>query len=141
MAADAARSTTLLTDEDYIALAEFRCELRRFHFFSEQEARQQGLTPKQHQALLSIRGTPEGRQTVGDLARRLLVKPNTASELAARLAEQGLLERQMGADGRVVLLELSARAEELLSSLSSAHLAELRRIKPLLKRLIDRIGG
>ena len=57
----AARSPNLLSEDDYIALAAFRYELRCFQFFSEQAAREKGLAPQQHQALLSIRGTPEGR--------------------------------------------------------------------------------
>jgi len=44
-----------LTDADYGRLAEFRYGLRRFLHWSEQQARQAGITPTQHQLLLAIR--------------------------------------------------------------------------------------
>ena len=46
----------LLTDADFQALAAFRAGLRRFLRFSEDAAREAGLTPQQHQLLVSIRG-------------------------------------------------------------------------------------
>ena len=133
-----------LSDGDYVALADFRYELRCFQSFSELAAREAGLAPLQHQALLSIRGAPAARQTVGDLARRLLIKPNSASELASRLEEQGLLQKEESDDRRLVTLRLTAKAEDLLAALSRAHLAELERIGPLLRTLVaqaDAEGG
>ena len=41
---------------DYEALARFRYELRKFQAFSKTAAIKTGLTPQQHQALLTIRG-------------------------------------------------------------------------------------
>ena len=128
-------------ESDYAALADFRYELRRFQSFSEQAARKAGIAPRQHQALLSIRGAPGGTQTVGDLARRLLIRPHSASGLVSRLEEQGLLERVEGSDRRLVTLRLTGKAEDLLAGLASAHLAELKRMRPLLKGLFDLIDG
>ncbi|HWT99096.1 MAG TPA: hypothetical protein VN229_15820, partial [Terriglobales bacterium] len=51
-------SSPKLSKDDYEKLAEFRLGLRRFLDFSEQAAKEMGLTPRQHQALLSIRGYP-----------------------------------------------------------------------------------
>jgi DNA-binding MarR family transcriptional regulator len=129
-----------LTQEDYTTLAEFRYLLRCFLEFSENEAKAAGLTPRHHQALLVIKGYGRGKPiTVGDLAERLKIRHNTAVELANRLAEGGLVERiHDGMDQRRVLLRLTAVAERRLAALSSAHLDELSRIKPVLKQLLQR---
>ena len=129
-----------LTQEDYTTLAEFRYLLRCFLEFSENEAKAAGLTPRHHQALLVIKGYGRGKPiTVGDLAERLKIRHNTAVELANRLAEGGLVERiHDGLDQRRVLLRLTNVAERRLAALSSAHLDELSRIKPVLKQLLRR---
>jgi hypothetical protein len=50
-------------------------------------ARDAGLTPSQHQALLAIKGVPAGQaMTIGDLAERLCIRHNSAVELVDRLA-------------------------------------------------------
>ncbi|WP_246877250.1 hypothetical protein [Pantoea ananatis] len=54
-----------MTDADYILLANFRMKLRRFIAFSESQARNVGLTPQQHQALLTIWVAREATATVG----------------------------------------------------------------------------
>lgn len=127
-----------LDDESYRALADFRYELRRFLRFSENAARDAGLTPQQHQALLAIRAAPGGEMLVGELAERLLLRPHSASELAARLENQGLATREHGAgDRRQVHLRLTGRAGRILTSLTVAHRAELRRSGPLLHRLLE----
>jgi DNA-binding MarR family transcriptional regulator len=76
---------------EYEILAEFRYALRQFVAFSEAEAKVVGLSPRQHQALLAIRGFP-GRDvvTVGELAERLHIRPNSAVGLVDRLAADGL---------------------------------------------------
>ena len=55
-----------LTDEDYSRLLELRDGLRRFLHWSEQQAREAGITPAQHQLLLAVRGHPGGRPTLSD---------------------------------------------------------------------------
>jgi DNA-binding MarR family transcriptional regulator len=129
-----------LTQEDYTTLAEFRYLIRCFVEFSENEAKAAGLTSRHHQALLVIKGYGRGKPiTVGDLAERLKIRHNTAVELANRLAEGGLVERvHDGLDQRRVLLRLTTVAERRLAALSSAHLDELSRIKPVLKQLLRR---
>ena len=130
-----------LTVEDYERLAAFRAALRRFLAFSEAAAREVGLTPQQHQALLAIKGHPGRRPTsVGELAESLGIRPNTAVELVDRLVAAGLLERT-GAreDGRRVLLALTPKAEEHLAALSGAHMEELRRTAPMLTALLGEL--
>jgi DNA-binding MarR family transcriptional regulator len=127
---------------DYMALADFRRALREFEAFSEAAARTAGLTPQQHQAILAIRGAPTARLSVGDLAAALLIRPNTAQELAGRLIRAGLAER-IGdpGDRRRVVLQLTAKAEAVLSQLSAVHTAELRRRRALLHALLERLDG
>jgi O6-methylguanine-DNA--protein-cysteine methyltransferase len=49
-------------------------------------ARAVGLTPRQHQALLAIKGFPVGHVvTVGDLAERLRIRHHSAVELVDHL--------------------------------------------------------
>lgn len=131
---------TELDDEDYAALAEFRFALRQFQAFSDDRATQVGLTPQQHQALLALRAAPVEEATVGFVARRLLLKPHSATGLIDRLEKQGLVTRHAsGADRRKAQLRLTARALDMLASLSQAHRDEIRRLKPLLGEMLARV--
>ena len=125
---------------DYQRLSEFRYLLRRFLEFSQVRANDAGLTPRQHQALLAIKGYPGGGPvTVGDLAERLRIRHHSTVELVNRLAEAGLVVRdQDKADNRRVLLQLTPLADDRLAALSVAHLDELSRIEPMLRRLLSR---
>ena len=130
-----------LRDEDYAVLAGFRYALRQFANYSEDVARKSGLTPRQHQALLAIRGGPGGTLHVGELAERLLLKPHSASELVQRMVEQGLVGRQTGTeDKRQVSLRLNDHGERVLEYLSQSHRAELRRLRPMLQELFAGLG-
>ena len=126
---------------DYQALANFRHALREFLEFSGSAAKSVGLTPQQHQAMLSIIGAPEGEPvTIGFLAKRLLLKHHSAVELVDRLVELDLLARQSdAADRRKVLLHLTPKAKRLLTRLSAAHIEELRRIRPVFADLLERL--
>lgn len=123
-----------LTARDYRTLAEFRYLLRRFLAFSEAAAQAAGLTPRQHQALLAIKGFgSEAPVAIQDLAERLGIRHHSAVELVDRLAEAGLLDRRPDpADRRKVRLVPTEAAERHLAALSAAHLDELRRLRPAL---------
>lgn len=124
---------------DYRRLAEFRHALRRFLAFSEAAARQAGITPQQHQALLAIKGTPDlDGVTVGYLAGQLLLQPNSAVELVDRMVNCGLLTREEAPDDRRrVILTLTPSAEKALHALSAAHIHELRQSAPVLDSLFE----
>jgi DNA-binding MarR family transcriptional regulator len=126
---------------DYQALANFRYALRRFLEFSGSAAKSVGLTPQQHQAMLSIIGVPEGQAvTVGFLAERMLLKHHSTVELVDRLVELDLIARQPdAADRRKVLLALTPKGRRLLTKLSAAHIEELRRIRPVFADLLERL--
>ena len=124
-----------LTDADYQGLAAFRHALRHFLAFSEARAREVGLTPQQHQALLSIKGGYPGRTeiSIGELARHLLIKNHSAVELVDRLVKAGLVTRTPAADDRRrIEVAITAKGEELLARISDANLRELAVSGPLM---------
>lgn len=129
---------------DYQALAQFRYQLRVFLAFSETAAERQGLTPRQHQALLGIKGFVDSvPATVGDVARFLLVRHHSAVELINRMAKRGLIKRAADpVDARRVLLKLTAKGEQKLKAISRMNLEELRRAaSPAMMRLFKVSNG
>ena len=129
-----------LKPADYRLLAEFRFLLRQFLVFSEEKASGIGLSAQQHQALLAIKGHGDGMPTVGDLAQRLAIRPNSAVGLVDRLALAGYIVRRTDAeDRRRVTLTLAKKGETVLEKLTAAHRDELRRMAPLLKPLLAQL--
>ena len=126
---------------DYAALARFRYQLRTFLAFSEEAAQKAGLTPQQHQVLLAIKGFSGAEPTsVGDLARFLLIRHHTAVELVNRMTKIGLLVRAVdAADGRRVLVTLTAQGERKLQALSKIHLEELSAVGPALGKILRHV--
>lgn len=126
---------------DYETLSEFRYLIRCFLEFSQNAARTAGLTPRQHQALLAIKGFPAGRAVrIADLAERLRIRHHSAVELVDRLSEADLVLRKSDSqDHRRVLLSLTDLADDCLADLSAAHLDELSRLEPILKSLLARV--
>lgn len=131
-----------VSQQEYETLAAFRHSIRKFLHFSEQAAREAGLPPRQHQALLAIRGAASAQpMTVGELADHLVSKPHTVSELVNRLEMQGLVVKRQGKhDGRQIVIELTEEGEATLAFLSAAHRDELRRLGPILVKLLSRFA-
>jgi DNA-binding MarR family transcriptional regulator len=130
-----------LTDQDYVALADFRYALRRFQAFSEARASDVGLTPQQHQALLVVRAASGVEVTIGTIAERLILKPHSATGLVDRLEALELVTRhEASGDRRRAVLRLTAKAESMLTALSTTHREEIRRLKPLLDELLAQFG-
>ena len=127
-----------MAKSDYVQLAKFRYAVRRFLEFSQKNAEANGLTPQQHQALLSIRSFPDRDEiTIGELAEHLCIRQNSAVELADRLGALGLVtRRQSDEDRRRVLLRLTPTAEKALAAMSAHNLQELRRLAPSFAALI-----
>ena len=123
---------------DYEALARFRYQLRRFLSFSEAAANKAGLTPRQHQALLAIKGfSSPDPISVGDLAQFLIIRHHTAVELMDRMTKLGLLKRVVDSeDSRRALLKLTRKGELRLQTLSKIHFEELRSASPALSRIL-----
>jgi DNA-binding MarR family transcriptional regulator len=127
-----------ITQAEYEALADFRYALREFLHFSEEAAAAAGLTPRQHQALLAIRGHAGGRPLgIGDLATRLQLRHHSAVGLVDRLASLGFVVRRTGRpDRRRVLVVLTPAGRRVLDRLTAAHRDELRRLEPRLGALL-----
>ena len=145
MAATSRRHSSVpreLSPADYQLLAEFRYLLARFLAFSAEAAQAAGLAPRQHQALLAIKGSPGGAPiTVGDLAGRLVIRHHSAVELVDRMVSSGYLRRRTDpSDRRRAILILTPAGERVLAELSAEHRAELRRIAPLLGTLVTQLG-
>lgn len=131
-----------LAKSDYETLAGFRYLLREFAAFSEHAARRAGLTAQQHQTLLAVKGFPGREQVaIGELAQRLGLRDHSATGLVDRLVARGLLRRRSDRqDRRRVLVEITPRAKRLLAKLTRAHRDELKRLAPLLRSLLGRLG-
>lgn len=130
---------------EYAALAAFRHALRRFLHFSDGAARQAGMTPQQYQALVAIRGfanDEEDTLAIGELAKKLILRPHSAGELVDRLEAHGLAERRPAkADRRIVCVAITSRGHDLLNQLAGAHHDELRRVEPELRRLLRQFAS
>lgn len=131
-----------LSDREYRALAEFRHALRRFQSFSEEAAREVGLTPSRHQLLLAIRGFPGPEPpSTSDVAESLQLRLHSAGELVARAEAHGLVTRRSDpADARRSLLSLTAAGQRVLSGLSRLHREELRRFRAEMADILDELG-
>lgn len=128
-----------LSDADFANLLEFRTMLRRFERWSEQQARTVGLTPAQHQLLLAVKGHADPRgPTVRELSDYLLLRAHSTVELVNRVQSGGLVRRHGDPDdARVVRVGLTPEGEARLAALAETHLAELRRLRPILDHLVE----
>ena len=122
----------------YRALAEFRYQIRRFLHFSEEQVRNLGLEPQQHQLLLTIKGLPRGtRATIGELAGWLQLKHHSVGELVDRLEDRRYVVRSAGErDRRQVMVRLTASGSSVLRKLSLAHHEELEKAGPALAQAL-----
>ncbi len=125
------RPTRQLSDTDYVALATFRHALRVFLRFSEDAARTAGITPAQHQLLLTVRGwTGDEPPTIADLADRLQLKHHSTVELIQRAEGRGLVTTRTDPDDlRRQHVGVTAEGESVLESLTVLHRDELRRFR------------
>jgi len=132
-----------LTQQDFSRLLEFRVTLRRFQRWSEDQAKEAGLTHVQHQLLVAIKGHPgTSAPTVGDLAGYLLLRPHSAVELVDRAEAAGLVRRVPDpADARVVRVELTNRGDLLVTRLTQKHLEELHKLAAVLGQLTEGPNG
>jgi len=130
-----------LADAEYRAIGDFRRSLREFLAFSDNAARENGLTSQQHQALLAIRshGGPEP-MSISVLADCLLIRNHSAVGLVARLVERDLVERRESPeDRRRVLLKLRPAGTTALERISQMNLGEYRRTADYLSKVLRRV--
>ncbi|HEY3742397.1 MAG TPA: MarR family transcriptional regulator [Bryobacteraceae bacterium] len=129
---------------DYLELAELRYQIRRFLHFSESAALEEGIEPRQHQALLVIKAMTEPC-TIGALAERLFLQHQSTVGLVDRLVKRQLVIRVAGVeDRRRVVVCLTRHGETILRHLSMIHRKELKETAPALAsalRVIIRKGS
>lgn len=120
-----------LSHRDYQALARFRHALRVFQRFSEQAARDEGITPAQHQLLLAVRGHGgDGRPAVRDLAEALQLRHHSVVELVDRAEAARLVQRRADPDDqRRQRVEMTDAGLAVLERLGRVHRDELRRFR------------
>lgn len=124
---------------DYQELAELRYQIRRFLHFSESAALEEGIEPRQHQALLAIKAMNEPC-TIGALAERLFLQHQSTVGLVDRLALRKLVARAPGQeDARQVIVSLTQHGEDILKRLSLTHSKELKETAPALARALQAI--
>jgi len=128
-----------LTDKNLQDLLRLRTELRRFQRWSENQARDVGLTHMQHQLLLAVRGHDGSRgPTIGEAAAYLFLRHHSTVELIDRVEALGHVERRSDPDdARVVRLGLTRSGHKALTRLEALHVEELRRLKPALVNLVE----
>jgi DNA-binding MarR family transcriptional regulator len=119
-------------------LLAFRVSLRRFQHWSEDQARAAGLTHVQHQLLVAVKGhAGDLPPAVGDIAGYLLLRHHSAVELVDRAEAAGLVRRIPDAqDARIVRVQLTAKGDRLLTTLTEAHLAQLHHLAASLNELV-----
>lgn len=128
-----------LSPGDYEELAELRYQIRRFLHFSESVAQEQGLEPRQHQALLAVKAMP-GPCTIGALASRLFLQHQSTVGLVDRLVLRKLVTREHGReDARQVIVKLTSHGDAILKHLSLTHQKELQETAPALARALAAI--
>lgn len=132
-----------LTEPEYLALGEFRYQLRRFLRHMEEANRQLGVNPQQYQLVLAIKGLPkETSPTISHLAERMQLNHNSTVELVDRCVDQGLLRRNRDAnDRRQVTLSITGDGDILLRKLGVAARQELQEAGPMLVEAVLRLTG
>jgi DNA-binding MarR family transcriptional regulator len=137
------RSPRRPSEFDYQRLLGFRSDLRRFLHWSEEQAREAGITSAQHQLMLAIRGHPDPRgPSIGELADYLVLRHHSAVGLVDRAVSAGLVRRVRDTEhpGTVRVL-LTPSGADRLEALSGTHLEELDRLSSTMEGLRRTLGG
>jgi DNA-binding MarR family transcriptional regulator len=132
-----------LTEPEYLALGEFRYQLRRFLRHMEEATRALNANPQQYQLVLAVKGLPRDVvPTISQLAERMQLNHNSMVELVDRCEENGLLRRtRSGNDRRQVTLSITPEGEVLLRRLGAAARQELREMGLTLVDSVLRLTG
>jgi DNA-binding MarR family transcriptional regulator len=132
--------TRIISNAEYMALAELRYLIRKFLRSSEEAARAAGIEPQQHQLLLVLKRLSilDARPAISVLAERLQVRHHSAVELIDRSMKRGLVRRtQHLGDRRQVLVELTPKGERLLRDLTLHHRDAISLAAPALRDALN----
>jgi DNA-binding MarR family transcriptional regulator len=129
-------SERALTDSDFRDQAEFRAAVRRFLRFSEEQARNYGITPQQHLLLLAVRGHANyPNVSIGDVAEALQIRHHSASLLVDRCVRRALLSRREDPnDRRRALVALTDEGQHVLDDITRANRRQLQSLQAQLFR-------
>lgn len=99
----------------FVAIARARSVLRRVIRMIDEQAKQGGLEPLEHQTLIQVYGSEDHGVQMRDLAERLDISAPHASRLVAALEERGLVARE-GSPGdlRATIVRATERGVETL---------------------------
>lgn len=124
------------------ALSDFRFRLRSFLRFSEDAAREEGVTVLQYQLMLHTQGFPDRQwATIGEIAERLQAQPHGVVALVSRCEEAGLVRRKPSTvDRRQVEVHLLAAGRRKLARLATQHADQLMELAEAV-RLASRVQG
>ncbi len=120
-----------LNKADFEKLADFRYQIRKFVHFSEEVAREHGITPLQYLMMLHVKGYP-GRDwaTVGELAERLQKQQHGVVALISRCEKLGFVERRRSLkDRRRIEIHLLANGEEVVEQIARLHRRQLHELQ------------
>jgi DNA-binding MarR family transcriptional regulator len=112
--------------------------LRRFQRWSEDQATAVGLTHVQHQLIVAIKGHPgDTAPSIAELADYLMLRHHSTVELVNRAVAAGVVRRDPDPDdARVVRVDLTRKGDRLVTELTAAHMAELRKLAITLNALL-----
>ena len=124
------------------ALSDFRFRLRSFLRFSEDAAREEGVTVLQYQLMLHTQGFPDRQwATIGEIAERLQAQPHGVVALVSRCEQAGLVKRRTSTvDRRQVEVHLLPAGRKKLARLAIQHADQLMELAAAV-RLASRIQG
>lgn len=111
----------------YEALSNFRYMLRCFLRFSEDAAREEGVTALQYQLMLHTQGFADRNwATVSEIAERLQTQAHGVVALVTRCEEAGLVRRKPSEhDRRQVEIHLLPAGRRKLERLAAQHSSQL----------------
>jgi len=107
---------------------------------TELVARDSRITPQWYLLLLQIKGAPDLSEgaTVTELADRLQLAQSSVTELAARVEQAGLVQREPSSeDGRVVYLRLTKTGEGRFAQVFRSLAAERQAFRDAIVALDD----
>jgi len=98
----------------FIAVAHARYILRRLFRIVEDKAKELGIDPLAHQALLQVYGSPGQALRVSQLGERLDITTAFTSNLVKGLVRRGyLLRESLASDARVTILRITDAGRDL----------------------------
>ena len=132
---DAVRARDGANKHDYfMAVAHVRFILRKVFRMIEEKAKDVGLEPLAHQALLQIYGSPQQQLRVSELADRLDIAPAFASNLIKGLVKQKFIKREsVPNDLRVTVLRMTAAGRDVCHRIDAE-------VRPLVNQFTNKLS-